>query len=215
MILHRLTLVICLLLAGVEVSSANERTASREREMLRRMQQQVQQTEQARAQAEQEKAAALADKDTAERELEKFGATKRQLAGERAARSRMEAELKARQTENDALKARLAETEKQLADSVALQQSTAQTLAQTEATKKQTEGVLSGTVRDLQSCQTHNGSLYTLGREMMQKYRDKSCQDALAQAEPFTGLKKVEVENLLETWRDRLDREKLSASGKP
>ncbi|MDP3421147.1 MAG: hypothetical protein Q8S10_09495 [Thiobacillus sp.] len=188
---------------------------SRGKEMLRRMQQQVQQIEQARVQAEQEKAAALADKETAERELEKFGATKRQLAGERAARSRMEAKLEAVQTENDALKTRLADTEKQLADSMALQQATAQRLAQTESAKKHTESELSGTVRDLQSCQTHNGSLYTLGREMMQKYRDKSCQDALAQAEPFTGLKKVEVENLLETWRDRLDREKLSASGKP
>lgn len=188
---------------------------SREKQMLRRMQQQVQQIEQARALAEQDKAAALADKETAERELEKFGVTKRQLAGERAARRRMEAELEAVQTENQALKTRLADTEKQLADSVALQRVTAQTLAQTESAKKRTEGELSGTVRDLQSCQAHNGSLYTLGREMMQKYRDKSCQDALAQAEPFTGLKKVEVENLLEIWRDRLDREKLGASGKP
>ncbi len=188
---------------------------SREKQMLRRMQQQVQQIEQARAQAEQDKAAALADKETAERELEKFGATKRQLAGERAARRRIEAELEAVQTENEALKTRLADTEKQLADSVALQRATAQALAQTESAKKHTEGELSGKVRDLQSCRTHNGSLYTLGREMMRKYRDKSCQDALAQAEPFTGLKKVEVENLLESWRDHLDREKLGASGKP
>ena len=50
---------------------------------------------------------------------------------------------------------------------------------------------------------------------MMDKYRDKSCQDALAQVEPFTGLKKVEVENLLEAWRDKLDREKLGAAGQP
>jgi hypothetical protein len=206
-----------LLLAMIALATSPSWAAndSREKQMLRRMQQQVQQIEQARALAEQDKAAALADKETAERELEKFDATKRQLAGERAARRRMEAELEAVQTENDALKTRLADTEKQLADSVALQRATAQTLAQTESAKKQTEGGLSGKVRDLQSCQTHNGSLYTLGREMMQKYRDKSCQDALAQAEPFTGLKKVEVENLLEIWRDRLDREKLGASGKP
>jgi hypothetical protein len=65
-------------------------------------------------------------------------------------------------------------------------------------------------VHNLQVCQTHNGQLYAIGREMMQKYRDKSCQDALAQAEPFTGLKKVEVENLLETWRDQADRARLS-----
>lgn len=206
-----------LLLAMIALATSPSWAAndSREKQMLRRMQQQVQQIEQARALAEQDKAAALADKETAERELEKFDATKRQLAGERAARRRMEAELKAVQTENEALKTRLADTEKQLADSVALQRATAQTLAQTESAKKRTEGELSGTVRDLQSCQTHNGSLYTLGREMMQKYRDKSCQDALAQAEPFTGLKKVEVENLLEIWRDRLDREKLGASGTP
>jgi len=127
----------------------------------------------------------------------------------------MEAKLEAVQTENNALKARLADTEKQLADSVALQQATAQKLAQTESARKKTEGDLSGTVRDLQSCQTHNASLYSLGREMMQKYRDKSCQDALTQAEPFTGLKKVEVENLLETWRDQLDRERLGSTDKP
>lgn len=197
---------------AVPAWAANE---SREKQMLRRLQQQAQQLEQARAQAEQDKAVALADKDAAERELEKFDATKRQLAGARAARSRMEARLKAVQTDKDALAARLADIEKQLADSMALQQATAHRLAQTESARKQTEGELSGTVRDLQSCRTHNDSLYTLGREMMQKYRDKSCKDALAQAEPFTGLKKVEVENLLETWRDRLDREKLSASGKP
>lgn len=185
---------------------------SREKQMLRRMQQQMQQLDQARAQSEQERAAALADKETAERELEKArsdeAARKRQLAGERAARSRTETELKALQAESEALKARLA-------DSVALQQVTAQTLAQVESAKKQTEGQLAGKAHDLQACQTHNGRLYAVGREMMDKYRDKSCQDALAQVEPFTGLKKVEVENLLEAWRDKLDRERLGAAGQP
>jgi hypothetical protein len=137
------------------------------------------------------------------------------LAGERAARSRAETGLKALQAESDALKARLADTEKRLADSVALQQATAQTLAQVESAKKQTEGTLAGKAHELQACQTDNGRLYAIGREMVVKYQDKSCQDALAQAEPFTGLKKVEVENLLEAWRDQLDREKINAAGQP
>ncbi|MBU1396666.1 MAG: hypothetical protein KKE84_11105 [Gammaproteobacteria bacterium] len=192
---------------------------SREKQMLRRMQQQVQQLDRARAQSEQEKAEALTDKEAAERELEKVrsdeAARKRQLASERAARSRAETGLKALQAESDALKVRLADTEKRLADSVALQQATAQTLAQVESAKKQTEGALAGKAHALQACQTDNGRLYAIGREMMVKYRDKSCQDALAQAEPFTGLKKVEVENLLEAWRDQLDREKINAAGQP
>lgn len=195
------------------VAPAWAASESREKQLLRRMQQQVQQLDQARAQAEQEKAVAQADKENAERELEKLRVGKRQLAGERAARSRAEAELKALQAENEALKGRLSDTEKQLADSVALQRATAQTLAQVESAKKQTENQLAGNQQGLKTCQAHNGKLHSIGREMMQKYRNKSCQDALAQAEPFTGLKKVEVENLLEAWRDRLDREKITAAG--
>lgn len=210
------TLLLLLAMMALASSPSWAANDSREKQMLRRMQQQVQQLDQARALAEQEKAAALADKETAERELDKVrsgeASSKRQLASERAARSRIEAELKSLQAESEALKARLADTEKQLADSVALQRATAQTLAQVESAKKKTEGQLSGKAHDLQVCQTHNGQLYAIGREMMQKYRDKSCQDALVQAEPFSGLKKVEVENLLETWRDRLDREKLNTS---
>lgn len=184
--------------------------ANREKQMLRRMQQQMQQAEQARAQVEQEKAAALADKGKLERELDQARLTGRKLAGERAARSRVERELKAAQGDLDTLRKKLADTEARLADTQAKLQATGQTLAQTETAKKQTETQLAGTRLDLGQCRTQNGRLYELTREMMSKYRGKTCQDALAQAEPFTGLKRVEVENLLETWRDTADRERLS-----
>ncbi len=182
---------------------------NREKQMLRRMQQQVQQIEQARALAEQEKAAALADKETAEREVEKLGTAQRQLSGERTARGRAERELKTLQAEMEALKLKLSETETKLVDSETLRRTTAQTLTQTESARKQIENQLADRQQDLKICQSHNGQLYGLGREMMHKYRDKSCQDALAQVEPFTGLKKVEMENLLEAYRDKLDDQKL------
>ncbi len=182
---------------------------SRERQMLRRMQQQVQQIEQARVQAEQDKAAALADKDGLEREVEKLKDSAKRLAGARSARARAERALKAAQDEIDTLKSKLADTEAKLAESQAQARATAGRLADTESAKKQTESALAGVRLDLRTCGEHNGRLYALSREMMGKYRDKSCQDALAQAEPFTGLKKVEVENLLETWRDKADAEKL------
>lgn len=183
---------------------------SREKQMLRRMQQQVQQSEQARVQAEQDKAAALADRDSLEREVEKLKGSAKRLASERTARARAEADLKAAQAEIETLKTRLAETEGRLAESQAQARTTAGRLAETESAKKQTESVLSGVRGDLRTCGEHNGRLYTLSRELMDRYRDKTCQDALAQAEPFTGLKKVEVENLLETWRDRADEARLT-----
>jgi chromosome segregation ATPase len=209
------TLSLLLAMMALATSPSWAANDSREKQLLRRMQQQVQQLDQARALAEQEKATALADMENLQRELNKLKAVKRQLTSERLARKRVERELKALQTVLEASKTRMAETEAKLADSQAQQRATAHTLAQTESAKKQTETQLAGTRQDLKQCQTHNGRLYGLGREMMQKYRDKSCQDALAQAEPFTGLKKVEVENLLETWRDQLDREKLSTAVKP
>ncbi|ODU50836.1 MAG: hypothetical protein ABS92_01720 [Thiobacillus sp. SCN 63-374] len=206
-------LALTLLLAGLATAPAWGANESREKQMLRRLQQQVQQTEQARAQAEQEKATALADKDAAERELEKLSATKRQLANANAARGKLDGELKSAQTELETLKARLATTEKQLADSVALQRATADKLIQSEFAHRLASQQLADNRQDLKVCREHNTRLYTLGRELSVKYRDKSCQDALAQAEPFTGLKKIEVENLMETWRDQLDRDKLRLSG--
>ncbi|MFP5419210.1 MAG: hypothetical protein ACLGHA_08650 [Gammaproteobacteria bacterium] len=207
--------IVMLAVAATLAAPAWGANESRERQMLRRLQQQVQQTDQARMQAEQERASALAEQENTERELEKLKDRNRQLAGERAAKNRAEQDLKATKAELEALKTRLSETEAKLADSQSQFRATAHTLAQTESAKKRTEGELTGKAQDLQVCRTHNGRLYGLGRELMQKYRDKSCQDALTQAEPFTGLKKVEVENLLEAWRDQLDREKLGAFDKP
>lgn len=209
-------LVLSFLVAAMAAGPAWAANESREKQMLRRLQQQVQQIDQARAQAEQEKAAALADKDATERELDKLrlggSVIKRQLAGAREAGSRAETKLKTVQAELEGLKLRLAGTEEKLVASVALQRATAEKLTQTESAKKQTENQLVGNRQYLNVCHTQNGQLHAIGREMMQKYRDKSCQEALAQSEPFTGLKKVEVENLLEAWRDRLDREKLGAN---
>jgi chromosome segregation ATPase len=198
------------LITATVATSAWAANDSREKQMLRRMQQQVQQTEQARALAEQEKATVLADKENLERELDKAKSAGRKLSGERAARNRAEHDLKAAQAEIEVLKGKLAETETRLAEAQTQFRTTTETLVQTESVKKQTESQLADTRQNLQQCRTHNGRLYSLSREMMAKYRDKSCQDALAQAEPFTGLKKVEMENLMETWRDQADRDRLS-----
>ncbi len=43
----------------------------------------------------------------------------------------------------------------------------------------------------------------------MTRFEQKTCGEILAQKEPFTGLKRVEVENLLEEYRDKLDEQKL------
>lgn len=203
--------ILIFILASLVASQTWAASESREKQMLRRMQQQVQQVEQARAQAEQDKAAVLADQDKLTREVEKLRSEHAAARRERAARNHAERELEGVKAELESLRAKLADAEKQLADSQARLQVTTEERSRAESSWKKTQSDLEGRVRELNACRSHNGRLYGLGREMMQKYRDKSCHDALTEAEPFTGLKKVEVENLLETWRDRLDSEKLSA----
>lgn len=200
-----------LLIAATLAAPAWAANESREKQMLRRVQQQMQQIEQARAQAEQEKAAALADRDALERERDRLRGEARRLSGERTARIRAERALKGAQDEIEALRTTLADAEARLAESQRQAQTTARTLADAESARRQTEATLAGARQDLGRCADHNGRLYGLGRELMAKYRDKTCQDALAQAEPFTGLRRVEVENLLEAWRDRADAERLAA----
>ncbi|MFN7087416.1 MAG: hypothetical protein ACK4N4_12415 [Burkholderiales bacterium] len=195
------------LILALGAMPAQASTENREKQLLRRMQLQLQQVDQARALAEQEKEAALADKARIDRERENLSAKARRQT---SARARAEAELKALRTETDELKHRLADTEKRLADSLTLQRATADRLAQAEAAQRQTAALLANQQQDLALCRVHNSKLAEVGREMMEKYRHKSCSDALLQAEAFTGLKQVEVENLLETWRDRIDRDKLS-----
>jgi hypothetical protein len=43
----------------------------------------------------------------------------------------------------------------------------------------------------------------------MHIYAAKSCSDSLLQREPFTGIKQVEIENILEEYSYKLDQQKV------
>jgi septal ring factor EnvC (AmiA/AmiB activator) len=54
-------------------------------------------------------------------------------------------------------------------------------------------------------CYGNNKQLLELNREILARYENKGVFDALRQQEPFTGLKQVEVENLVQDYRYKLD----------
>jgi hypothetical protein len=47
--------------------------------------------------------------------------------------------------------------------------------------------------------------LADIANEALDRYEKKGCFGAIAQAEPFTGLKRVEVENAVEGYRQQID----------
>lgn len=62
---------------------------------------------------------------------------------------------------------------------------------------------------DLQLCLRRNLEIYEASLELLDAYREKGPLDALLQREPVTQLKRVEIENRIDEYRNRLEDLKL------
>ena len=51
--------------------------------------------------------------------------------------------------------------------------------------------------------------MYKLGFELIDRYENKSFLTSALQAEPFTGLKRAQIEKMAEEERERFDKERL------
>ncbi len=60
-------------------------------------------------------------------------------------------------------------------------------------------------------CVENNVRLYHLGDELIRQYQDKGLMRTLAQKEPFTQIKKVELEKLVQDYRDKIDQQKFGS----
>ena len=68
---------------------------------------------------------------------------------------------------------------------------------------------LQETTSTLNRCVKHNTRLCVLAEEVIEAYENKGTGTALLQGEPFTQLKKVEIEQLVQVYLDRIDNENL------
>ncbi len=60
-------------------------------------------------------------------------------------------------------------------------------------------------------CEKKNAELYQISVELMEKYQSKGIISSLLQAEPFTQLEKVRVQNLLQEYLDKADAAKIAS----
>jgi chromosome segregation ATPase len=130
------------------------------------------------------------------------------LTGEAASieqkRARSEAKAASQESTNGQLSGLLAKTE---ADRKALeqkQQQTFQTLQEREKELKELSG-------RYDRCAENNVRLYGIGEELIGQYQDKGFLRTLIQKEPFTQIKKVELEKLVRDYRDKIDKEKVQS----
>lgn len=68
---------------------------------------------------------------------------------------------------------------------------------------------------NIQVCEKKNAELYQISTELMEKYKNKGVISALLQAEPFTQLKKVEIQNILQEYKDKAQDAQIPPSRSP
>ncbi len=61
----------------------------------------------------------------------------------------------------------------------------------------------------IEICEKKNTVLYEMNVDILDRYKKKGVWSALLQAEPFTQIKKVEINNILQEYKEKLDDQKM------
>ena len=203
----------CLLVSGSAL--AEEQKQSREREALRRSQQQLQQVQQELAGLKEKLIAAEQASESGNKELQ---SAKVRARNESQKTSQLQAALeesqKQAQAQGQTALIEKTEIEKRLAQTLTDLARTQRELAQAVDQVRRLQTELAGRTRDINSCESRNGELYKSGRELIEQCQIQAIEGSKSVRYPATGLQRVEIENLLESYRDRLDDQKLSSSNK-
>jgi hypothetical protein len=100
-----------------------------------------------------------------------------------------------------------AATQKQQGESISKWQASYNQAADTARTRdadaKQLDAVVTRLRPQLQSCETKNAALYKIGEEVLDLYNKEDIFD-LASREPVTKLKRVELENTMQNFEDKM-----------
>jgi chromosome segregation ATPase len=193
-------IALCLILIGncdAQQAADPQQTAA----ALARAQGLLRQLGQQKTQLETDNAMLAADLAGASRRLEQATAKLKNLELDLASSER--------QNERDAgaierLQSRLEKTTERLREFVEKFKATSQSLAQTQFEKSELEAELARTRAELADAEQKNLALYTANIELLDLYTNKSPLDGILQREPFTGIGKVDVENIREQYEYKM-----------
>lgn len=79
-----------------------------------------------------------------------------------------------------------------------------------DADAKRFEAQLAQTTQRADDCSSRNAALFKIGNELLARYEGKGVFSILLEGEPVTQLKRVELENLIQDYQDKLLDEKIA-----
>lgn len=85
-----------------------------------------------------------------------------------------------------------------------------QGLKKTIGEKQTLQSGLKKSTQDLAHCASNNAALSIIADELLTKYRDKGVGAALLEREPLIQVKKVELEQLTQKYREEIEQQKIN-----
>jgi len=142
------------------------------------------------------------DLDEAKKQLH---AATTQLTGARAGVSSTQTQLAAALASSQGSAQALEQSKARMQELVDRFRDTATSLRSVEAERTQLQQQLAQGKTDLDRCADSNYKLYELDREVLDRYEHQGPFSYLARAEPFTRLKRTQIENFVDEYRARAE----------
>jgi len=161
-----------------------------------------------------ENAALQADNARLKEQVGKLEQSARTLATEKDSLSRRvgsaESKVGRAEAQRQDTSTRLASTEDRLKEVVGKYKELVEQLRLLETERNELAARANQDSQALRRCAQNNLALGSVANEALDRYQQKGCFGALAQAEPFTGLKRVEIENAVDESRQQIDALKIT-----
>lgn len=110
---------------------------------------------------------------------------------------------------NQQTEEQLEKTRAQMQELVTKFRETVQTLREVETDRATVKSQLATRERDYKVCVDRNVGLYEINNEVLDRMEDRGFWSQLTEREPFTRLKRTQLENLIDDYRYRVDELRL------
>jgi chaperonin cofactor prefoldin len=164
--------------------------------------QQYQQAVTERTQLQADNAKLKSDLDDLKKQL---AAAKQQLASTQTGAHRNDAALAAAQQQSEANGKALTDLKERMQELITKFRETIAQLQGVETERSQLKQELTASQTSFDKCAESNYSLYQVNGEVLDRYAHQGAFSYLARAEPFTQIKRTQIENLVLEYRERAE----------
>jgi chromosome segregation ATPase len=206
---HRTSAAVSLTALALVAAVAQAQTARSGGAPNAQLMQQMQQLASERTSLQAENARLKKDLDQTRKERDALKGEQKALEGRARASAAAVAQESATQRANATLEQQIKTGKEQMEQLVAKFRETLQTLKEVETDRSATKQTLSNREHELSACVDRNAALYKLNEEVLTHFEHESSWSRVARAEPFTQIKKVQLENLVDDYKARAKDQRL------